>query len=92
VEVNGQIEGDVRCTSLVISSNAQVVGSVIAERVVVNGRVEGPFKAATLCLSPRRMWSVIFDISLSRLRRAPTSRAAQHKLRPVTEANRKKPG
>ena len=42
VEVNGQIEGDVRCTSLVIASNVQIVGSVAAEKVVVNGRVEGP--------------------------------------------------
>jgi cytoskeletal protein CcmA (bactofilin family) len=53
VEVNGQIEGDVRCTSLVISSNAQVVGSVIAERVVVNGRVEGPIQGGDVVLKSK---------------------------------------
>jgi cytoskeletal protein CcmA (bactofilin family) len=53
VEVNGQIEGDVHCTSLVISSNAQVVGSVIAERVVVNGRVEGPIQGGDVVLKSK---------------------------------------
>jgi len=38
VEVNGQIEGDVHCTSLIVSPKAQIVGSITAERVVVNGR------------------------------------------------------
>jgi cytoskeletal protein CcmA (bactofilin family) len=42
VEVNGQIEGEVSCTSLVVSPNAKIVGSVTAEHVVVNGSVEGP--------------------------------------------------
>ena len=42
VEVNGQVEGNLHCTSLNVSPTAQIVGSVTAERVVVNGRVEGP--------------------------------------------------
>jgi len=53
VEVNGQIEGDVRCTSLVISPNAQIVGSVAAERVVVNGRVEGPIQGGDVVLQSK---------------------------------------
>jgi cytoskeletal protein CcmA (bactofilin family) len=55
VEVNGQIEGNVRCTSLVISPNAQIVGTVAAEKVVVNGRVEGPIQGGEWCSSPRLM-------------------------------------
>jgi cytoskeletal protein CcmA (bactofilin family) len=43
----------VHCTSLVISSNAQVVGSVIAERVVVNGRVEGPIQGGDVVLKSK---------------------------------------
>jgi cytoskeletal protein CcmA (bactofilin family) len=50
VEVNGQIEGDLHCTSLVVSPNAQVVGSITAERVVVNGRVEGPIQGGEVVL------------------------------------------
>src|SRR6186713_3487865 len=53
VEVNGQIEGDVRCTSLVISSTAQIVGSVAAEKVVVNGRVEGPIQGGDVVLKSK---------------------------------------
>src|SRR6186713_2415317 len=53
VEVNGQIEGDVRCTSLVISSTAQIVGSVAAEKVVVNGRVEGPIQGGDVILKSK---------------------------------------
>ena len=53
VEVNGQIEGDIRCTSLVISSNAQIVGSVTAEKVVVNGRVEGPIQGGDVVLKSK---------------------------------------
>jgi cytoskeletal protein CcmA (bactofilin family) len=53
VEVNGQIEGDVHCTSLVISPNAQIVGGVTAERVVVNGRVEGPIQGGDVVLKSK---------------------------------------
>ena len=52
-EVNGQIEGDVRCPSLVISSNAQIVGSVTAERVVVNNKVEGPIQSGDVVLKSK---------------------------------------
>jgi cytoskeletal protein CcmA (bactofilin family) len=50
VEVNGQIEGDVHCTSLIVSPKAQIVGSITAERVVVNGRVEGPIQGGEVVL------------------------------------------
>jgi cytoskeletal protein CcmA (bactofilin family) len=48
VEVNGQIEGDVRCTSLIVSPNAQIVGSVAAERVV-----EGPIQGGDVVLKSK---------------------------------------
>ena len=53
VEVNGQIEGELHCTSLIVSPNAQVVGSITAERVVVNGRVEGPIQGGDVVLKSR---------------------------------------
>src|SRR6185437_8146699 len=53
VEVNGHIEGDIRCTSLVVSSNAQIVGSVAAEKVVVNGKVEGPIQGGDVVLKSK---------------------------------------
>jgi cytoskeletal protein CcmA (bactofilin family) len=50
VEVNGYIEGDVHCTSLVVSPQASIHGGIEAERVVVNGRVEGPIRGGEVVL------------------------------------------
>ena len=44
VEVNGQIDGELHCTSFVIAPGAHVDEIVAAERVVVNGKVEGPIQ------------------------------------------------
>ena len=53
VEVNGHIEGDLHCTSLVISPKASISGGVEADRVVVNGRVEGPIRGGEVLLKSR---------------------------------------
>ncbi len=50
VEVNGQIDGEVHCTSLVISRGAHVSGTIAADRVVVDGRVEGPIQGGDVTL------------------------------------------
>ena len=50
VEVNGQIEGELHCTSLVITRGAHVTGIVVAERVVVDGKVEGPIQGGEVIL------------------------------------------
>src|SRR6516164_1859592 len=50
VEVNGQIDGELHCTSLIIAPGAQVSGTVAAERVVVDGKVEGPIQGGQVHL------------------------------------------
>jgi cytoskeletal protein CcmA (bactofilin family) len=50
VEVNGQIDGELYCTSLVIARGAHVNGTVAAERVVVDGTVEGPIHGGDVIL------------------------------------------
>ena len=50
VEVNGQIDGELHCTSLVIARGAHVNGTVAAERVVVDGTVEGPIQGGDVTL------------------------------------------
>ena len=60
IEVNGQIEGDLHCTSLIVSPKAQIVGTIIAERVVVDGRVEGPIQGGEVVLKSQA--HVIGDI------------------------------
>jgi cytoskeletal protein CcmA (bactofilin family) len=53
VEVNGQIDGELHCTSLVISRKAHIVGAVAAERVVVDGKVEGPIQGGDVVLKSK---------------------------------------
>jgi cytoskeletal protein CcmA (bactofilin family) len=50
VEVNGQVEGDLHCTSLIVSPTAQIIGSITAEQVVVDGKVEGPIQGGDVVL------------------------------------------
>ena len=50
VEVNGQIDGELHCTSLVIARGAHVNGTVAAEHVVVDGTVEGPIHGGDVIL------------------------------------------
>src|SRR4249919_22989 len=50
VEVNGQIDGELHCTSLFIARGAHVNGTVTAERVVVDGTVEGPIQGGAVFL------------------------------------------
>jgi cytoskeletal protein CcmA (bactofilin family) len=50
VEINGQIDGELHCTSLVIARGAHVNGIVAAERVVVDGKIEGPIQGGDVVL------------------------------------------
>jgi cytoskeletal protein CcmA (bactofilin family) len=50
VEVNGHIEGDLHCTSLVVSPKASINGGIEADKIVVNGRVEGPIRGGEVAL------------------------------------------
>jgi cytoskeletal protein CcmA (bactofilin family) len=60
VEVNGQIQGDLRCTSLIVSPKACVNGGIQAERVVVSGRVQGSIRGGEVVLKSRA--HVVADI------------------------------
>lgn len=53
VQVNGQIEGDLNCASLIVSPGAQIRGAVTAENVDVNGTVEGPIYGGDVVLRSR---------------------------------------
>jgi cytoskeletal protein CcmA (bactofilin family) len=50
VEVNGQIEGEMHCTSVIVSRGAFVCGTIAAERVIVDGTVEGPIQGGEVVL------------------------------------------
>lgn len=50
VQVEGQIEGDVRCSSLLLGDKSQVTGNVAAEDVVVRGKVVGSIRGLRVTL------------------------------------------
>ena len=50
VQVDGQIDGELHCTLLVIARGARVNGTVAAKRVVVDGKVEGPIQGGEVVL------------------------------------------
>ena len=41
IQVDGEIQGDIHCGSLLLGDTAQVVGGIIAEDIIVRGRVVG---------------------------------------------------
>jgi cytoskeletal protein CcmA (bactofilin family) len=55
-----QVEGEIHCTSLIVSRQAQVVGTIQAERVVVDGSVEGPIRGGQVILKSQA--GVVGDI------------------------------
>lgn len=50
LRVEGTIEGDIRCSCLVINPTARIVGDVMAEDVIVNGRLHGDIRGLRVTL------------------------------------------
>src|SRR6476659_7130059 len=65
LHLNGRIQGDVHCVALVLGENAQLEGSVVAEQVMVRGRVIGSIRALTVMLEARSYVEGVFHKSLS---------------------------
>ena len=50
IQVEGQIQGDIQCGSILLGERSQVTGGVIAEDVVVRGRVTGSIRGMRVTL------------------------------------------
>lgn len=50
VQIEGEVQGDIHCSSLVVGEKAAVTGGLVAEDVVVRGRVSGSIRAARVTL------------------------------------------
>ena len=50
IQIDGEIQGDIRCSSLLLSDKAQVRGSVVAEDIVVRGHVVGSIRGLRITL------------------------------------------
>lgn len=50
IQVEGEVEGDVRGNEVIISDTGKVTGMVAADRVIVRGTVSGVIRGATVAL------------------------------------------
>ena len=50
IQLEGQLQGDVHCASLVLGENSQLEGGVIADDVVLRGRLIGSVRALRVTL------------------------------------------
>ena len=50
IQVDGEIEGDIRCGSLLLSDKSKVTGGVAAEDVVVRGHIVGSVRGVRVTL------------------------------------------
>ena len=50
VQVAGEVQGDVQCASLMVEEGATVTGGIVAEDVVVRGKVQGSIRGNRVTL------------------------------------------
>ena len=65
VQVDGELNGDIRCSQLIVSRDATINGNIVADEVVVRGKVKGVIRADQVMLQDTaRVESEIFHKSL----------------------------
>ena len=53
IQLDGQLHGDIHCVSLILGENSQLEGNVIAEDVVLRGRLIGSVRALRVTLQSK---------------------------------------
>ena len=66
LHIEGRVQGDVRCATLILGERSSVVGSVFAQRVRVSGTVDGGIETTDLAIEATAR--VNGDVTYSRLR------------------------
>jgi cytoskeletal protein CcmA (bactofilin family) len=61
VQINGEMDGEINCDSLIVARGGRVVGNIAADSVVVDGLVEGPIQAVDVVLKAQA--HVVGDIA-----------------------------
>ncbi len=65
VQLDGELRGDITCSQLVISRDATLLGNIVANEVVVRGKVKGTIRATQVMLQDTaQVDSEIFHTSL----------------------------
>ncbi|MGD9866614.1 MAG: polymer-forming cytoskeletal protein [Hyphomicrobiales bacterium] len=50
IQIEGEIQGDIHCGSLVIGDKARITGGVVADDVIVRGKVNGSIRGLRVTL------------------------------------------
>src|SRR4029450_4481389 len=53
IHLDGQVQGDLHCISLILGENARLEGNVIAEEAVIGGRLIGSVRARLVRLQAK---------------------------------------
>jgi len=51
IQIDGAMEGDVRCARLTVGSSGTLRGEIDADAVIVHGRIEGTVRARTVSMA-----------------------------------------
>ena len=88
IQIDGQIEGDIRCGSLLLGDKAQVTGGVAAEDVVVRGHIVGSIRGLRITLQAQsHVEGDIFHQSLAIEQGAYFEGKSRHSDNPLAEMN-----
>jgi cytoskeletal protein CcmA (bactofilin family) len=91
IQVDGEIEGDIHCGSLLIGDKSQVRGGVVAEDIVVRGHMIGSIRGLRITLqAPSHVEGDIFHQSLAIEQGAYFEGKSRHSEDPLAEV--KAPG
>jgi cytoskeletal protein CcmA (bactofilin family) len=86
LDINGQIEGDVRASALTVGETGAVKGEVVAESVVIRGTVEGRIRARKVQLcTGAKVRGDIFHASLAIEPNAIFEGAVKHAQDPMAD-------
>jgi len=86
IDINGQIEGDVRASALTIGETGAVKGEVVAESVTVRGTVEGRIRGRKVQLcTGAKVRGDIFHASLAIEPNAIFEGAVKHAQDPMAD-------
>ena len=87
IQIDGEIEGDIRCGSLLLGDKSQVTGGVAAEDVVVRGHLVGSIKGLRITLQAQsHVEGDIFHQSLAIEQGAYFEGKSRHSDNPLAEA------
>jgi len=85
LHIEGRVQGDVRCATLILGENSEVNGSIYADRVRVSGKVDGAIDCKDLAVEATAC--VTGDVIYERLRVANGGVVEGHMKRRIAEAS-----